>query len=201
MDSPRLDATRMLVGPENGAIMVTLKPKFVWVDLTTRPGLALTYSIDTDDCWGSAGFDQSKARLHEQLPRTFTLKVFNREFRPSNVDGEGQSGVYYHSSGIKFAMRMKCNFCVHNFEQNERPAGDKGDWLVTNGQMNMPVARSAFEQKFVRVDSFSTDMDLAGPNWQRDGYGFPITDKRRLQKPNNVIPFKRRDYGENQLEL
>jgi hypothetical protein len=181
--------------------MVTHKPKFFWVDLTTRPGLALTYAVDTKDCWGPRGFEPKMAVLYKQLPRPLPLGVFKDEFSVCDIDAEGKSGVYYIQTGVRFAMRMGCDFCVHNSDHTEWPTGNKGDWLVTNGDMNAPVSNRAFEHKFVRVDSFSSNLSIEGPNWARDDYGLPIKDQRRIPGPDNVVPFKRREILEAQLGL
>jgi hypothetical protein len=201
MDSPRLDATQLNIGPDNGAIMVTHKPKFFWVDLTTRPGIALTYAIDTKDCWGPKGFDPDKAVLDKQMPRPLSMKTFSDEFMVSDIDDAGKSGVYYIQTGVRYAVRMGCDFCVHNFDHTEWPSGNKGDWLVTNGEMKMPVSAKSFEQKFVRVDSFNAMLKMDGPDWARDDFGLPMKDQRRMPAPDNVLPFRRRETAVSQLGM
>lgn len=201
MDSPRLDATHLDVGPNNGAIMVTHKPKFFWVDLTTRPGLALAYAIDTKDCWGPKGFDSSKAVLDKQMPRPLTLKAFQDEFLVSDIDNDGKSGVYYIAPVFRHAMRMRCDFCVHNFDHTEWPSGNKGDWLLSNGEINTPVSNKTFEQKYVPADSYTARIKIDGPSWDRDDYGLPMKDQRRISAPDNVLPFRRRDHHVLQLGM
>jgi hypothetical protein len=201
MDSPRLDATQLEIGLDNGAIMVTHKPKFFWVDLSTRPGLALTYAVDTKDCWGPKGFDPSKAVLDKQMPRPLPVKTFQDEFLPSDLNGDGVSGIYYIQTAPWLAIKMGCEFCVHNSDHTEWPGGSKGDWLVTNGGMKTPVSSKSFDQKFVRLDSFSPRLSLEGPSWARDSYGLPIKDQRRMPAPDNVVPFRRRENPSTQLGL
>ena len=201
MDSPRLDVTQMDVDLGNGAVMVSHKPKFFWVDLKTRPGLALTYAIDTKDCWGPRGFDPNRAVLEKQMPRPLPLKVFKEQFLNSDLDDEGKSGVYFLMTNPRLAMKMSCAFCVHNADHTEWPGGKKGDWLVINGDMRMPVSDKTFEQKFVRLDSFSTNLKMDGPSWARDNLGWPLKDQRRMPAPDNVVPFRRREAQVAQLGL
>ncbi|RMT05844.1 hypothetical protein [Pseudomonas amygdali] len=194
MDSPKLDVTHLQVVGENEVVSVTRKPMFVWVDLTTLPGRALAYEIDTKRCWQGDRFDPSKAVLRSQIPRPWPLDYFLEQFKPAEGSSPGANGTYFHSMGEHFALRMKHDFCSHSPDLSRCMEGSKGDWLIFNGEVNIPVSQTAFEQAWIKTGSFSTNLNIREPQWDRDSYGMPITGKREAgMKAENVIPFPRRE--------
>lgn len=193
MDSPKLDVTHLQVVDENEVVAVTRKPMFVWVDLTTLPGRALAYEIDTKRCWQGDRFDPSKAILRSQIPRPWPIDFFLEQFKPAEGSSKGANGTYFHSLSDHFALRMKHDFCSHNQDLSRNMEGSKGDWLIFNGEVNMPVSQSAFEQAWVKAGSFSTNLNITGPQWDRDSYGMPISGRRGGgMQAKNVIPFRKR---------
>lgn len=192
MDSPRLDVTHLQVMGENEVISVTRKPMFFWVDLTTVPGKALAYEVDTKRCWTSGTFDPTKAVLRAQIPRPFPIDHFLKHFKASEGVKSGVSGVYTHSLGEHFAIRMKHDFCSHSPDLTKCMEGHKGDWLVFNGELNIPVNREAFEQAFVKTGSYTTSLGIKEPQWERDSFGMPVVGKKNVGlKADNVIAFPR----------
>lgn len=192
MDSPRLDVTRLQVVDEHEVIAVTRKPMFFWVDLMTMPGKALAYEIDTKSCWGSGSFDPSKAILRPQIPRPWPADYFFEHFNVADGSKTGMNGTYVHRLSDHLAVKMKHDFCSHSPDLTRCLEGTKGDWLVFNGEVNIPVSQIAFEQSFVKTGSFSTNLNIREPQWERDSLGLPITGRRGGgMRAENVIPFER----------
>jgi len=194
MDSPKLDVTHLQVADENEVVAVTRKPMFVWVDLTTLPGRALAYEIDTKRCWNGDRFDPSKAILRPQIPRPWPVDFFLEQFKPAEGSSSGVNGTYFHSLSDHFALRMKHDFCSHNPDLSRSMEGSKGDWLIFNGEVNMPVSQEDFENAWVKTGAFTTNLNIKEPQWDRDSYGMPISGRRGGgMQADNVIPFKKRE--------
>ncbi|MBD8089331.1 hypothetical protein IFT48_04990 [Pseudomonas fluorescens] len=198
MDSPRLDVTHLQVVDENEVVVVTRKPMFFWVDLTTLPGKALAYEIDTKRCWLGDRFDPSRAVLRSQIPRPWPADYFMQQFKAAEGSKAGANGTYYHSLGEHLAVKMKHDFCSHSADLSRCLEGTKGDWLVFNGEVNIPVSQAAFENAFVKAGSYTTGLNIKEPQWDRDSFGMPLTGRRGggLQA-DNVVPFKRRNQKDD----